>query len=110
MSNEDPRDLPDAKERVTEALNQYQANYRRVMALDTTTTDRNQSVINMIRFFSFAVLLETIRRTDVEQANALGDWLDSMLEDNGAGEWVAEWQMQLAAGRPIELPDLEVER
>jgi hypothetical protein len=96
-----------AKERIVDALDRFQRNHDRLMAIGTSVAEQNQSIVNTIHFFTFATLLETLRQQDEKAADRLGDWFDVMFEDGGAAEVVHEWRSELAEGGGIELPTLD---
>lgn len=97
-----------AAERITEALKQYQKNFTRMLAPDTSRTDRDASIQYAIYFFAYAALLERLREHDEHDANLFATWLEETAEDGGGcGELVHEWRQALAAGQPITFPDLD---
>lgn len=97
-----------AAERIAEALEQYQKNFTRMLAPDTTKTDCDASIQYCIYFFAYAALLARLREHDEFDADLFATWLEETAEDGGGcGELVYEWRQALAAGQPIEFPDLD---
>ncbi|MCU1687832.1 MAG: hypothetical protein JWQ81_8571 [Amycolatopsis sp.] len=97
-----------AAERIAEALEQYQTNFTRMLAPETSRTDRDASIQYCIYFFAYAALLARLREHDEFDADLFATWLEETAEDGGGcGELVHEWRQALAAGQPITFPNLD---
>jgi hypothetical protein len=98
-----------ARERIADAIQRCQANWDRMLDIKASREEHDRSIANVIHFYSYIVLLETLRQRDEPFADVFAQWLEDSQGDGGAGEWLWEWQRDIEAGRPLSLPNLTAE-
>lgn len=94
-----------AREYIADAVERAQLNWNRMLDMTKPQNERDLSIAYLIHFSSYIVLLETLRRHDEALADRLAQWINDN-QGGETGEWLWQWREDLAAGRPLSLPNL----